>query len=254
MKSSAILGSAAAALAVLCAPAQAQFRSALQESDATARETAAAQQQIDQLDDQTAGLLNDYRANLKQLEAARRYNASLSRNIEAQERQITRLREDIENVEGLQRAMQPLMEDMVARFGELVEADLPFEPAERAARVARLEGLLSNPEMSAAQRYRLIVEAYQIEGEYGRTIGSYEGTVNFNGSELAGEFLRVGRIALMFKTPDDSTLLVYDPAVGDWTNLNRSYLQDVKYTLRMAKEQTAPDIVFVPVKPPVQAQ
>ena len=74
------------------------------------------------------------------------------------------------------------------------------------------------------------------------------------GEELAGEFLRVGRIALMFKTPDDSTLLVYDPAVGDWTNLNRSYLQDVKYTLRMAKEQTAPDIVFIPVKPPVQAQ
>lgn len=253
MKSSAILGSAAA-LAVLCAPAQAQFRSALQESDATARETATAQQQIDQLDDQTAALLNDYRANLKQLEAARRYNASLTRNIEAQERQITRLREDIENVEGLQRAMQPLMEDMVARFGDLVEADLPFEPNERAERVARLEGLLSNPDMSAAQRYRLIVEAYQIEGEYGRTIGAYEGTVNFNGEELAGEFLRVGRIALMFKTPDDSTLLVYDPAVGDWTSLNRSYLQDVKYTLRMAKEQTAPDIVFVPVKPPVQAQ
>ena len=253
MKRSAILGSAAM-LAVLCAPAQAQFRSALQESEATARETASAQQQIDQLDDQTASLLNDYRANLKQLEAARRYNASLNRNIEAQERQVVRLREDIDNVEGLQRAMQPLMEDMVARFGELVAADLPFLATERNDRAARLEGVLANPDMSAAQRYRLIVEAYQIEGEYGRTIGAYEGTVNSNGEELTGEFLRIGRIALMFKTPDDSTLLIYDTAAGDWTNLNRSYLQDVKYALRMAKEQTAPDIFFAPVKPPVAAQ
>ncbi len=253
MKRSAILGSAAM-LAVLCAPAQAQFRSALQESEATARETASAQQQIDQLDDQTASLLNDYRANLKQLEAARRYNASLNRNIEAQERQVVRLREDIENVEGLQRAMQPLMEDMVARFGDLVDADLPFLATERSERAARLEGVLANPEMSAAQRYRLIVEAYQIEGEYGRTIGAYDGTVNYDGQELTGEFLRIGRIALMFKTPDDSTVLIYDTAAGDWTPLNRSYLQDVKYALRMAKEQTAPDIFFVPVKPPVQAQ
>lgn len=253
MNRSAILGSAAM-LAVLCAPAQAQFRSALQESEATARETASAQQQIDQLDDQTASLLNDYRANLKQLEAARRYNASLTRNIEAQERQLVRLREDIENVEGLQRAMQPLMEDMVGRFGELVDADLPFRATERAERAARLEGVLADPEMSAAQRYRLIVEAYQIEGEYGRTIGAYEGTVNYNGEELTGEFLQIGRIALMFKTPDDSTLLIYDQGAGDWTNLNRSYLQDVKYALRMAKEQTAPDIFFAPVKAPVAAQ
>ena len=254
MKSLAILGSAAAVLAVLGAPAQAQFRSALQESEATARETATAQQQIDQLDDQTASLLNDYRANLKQLEAARRYNASLTRNIDAQERQIQRLRDDIDNVEGLQRAMQPLMEDMVARFGELVDADIPFKSTERNARVARLNGVLADPDMSAAQRYRLIVEGYQIEGEYGRTIAGYEGTVNFEGQELTGEFLQVGRIALMFKTPDDSTLLIYDTTAGDWTNLNRSYLQDVKYALRMAKEQTAPDIFFAPVKPPVAAQ
>lgn len=254
MKSSAILGSAAAVLAVLSAPAHAQFRSALDVSEATARDTANAQKQIDQLDDQTASLLNDYRANLKQLEAARRYNASLTRNIEAQERQLVRLREDIENVEGLQRAMQPLMEDMVARFGDLVDADLPFKSAERDERVARLSTVLENPDMSAAQRYRLIIEAYQIEGEYGRTISAYEGTVNVEGQELTGEFLQVGRIALMFKTPDDSTLMIYDPAAGGWTNLNRSYLQDVKYAMRMAKEQTAPDIFFAPVKAPVQAQ
>ena len=255
MKRVAILGSAAVMLAVLSAPAQAQqFTEALNTSERTARDTAASQQRIDQLDDQTAALLNDYRANLKQLEAARRYNASLNRNIEAQEREIVRLQEDIDNVAGLQRAMQPLMEDMVARFGEIVNADLPFRVEERASRSARLTGLLDDPNMSAAQKYRLIVEAYQIENEFGRTIGSYEGTIGSGEDALTGEFLRIGRIALIFKTSDDSVLRIWDSGQGDFVNLDRSFLQDVKFGLRMAKEQTAPDILFVPVKPPVAAQ
>ncbi|MEO1243305.1 MAG: DUF3450 domain-containing protein [Pseudomonadota bacterium] len=254
MKRVAILGSAAVLLAGFGAPAQAQFNSALELSERTARDTATSQQRIDQLDDQTAALLNDYRANLKQLEAARRYNASLNRNIEAQNREIARLQEDIENVEGLQRAMQPLMEDMVERFGEIVNADIPFRVEERSARATRLASILDNPAMSAAQRYRLIVEAYQIEDEAGRTIGYYDGEIGDGESALSGEFLQIGRIALIFKTPDDSVLRIWDNDQRDWVNLERSYLQDVKFALRMAKEQTAPDIFFAPVKPPVAAQ
>lgn len=255
MKRTAILGSAAVALACISAPAHAQFKPALDVSERTARDTATSQQRIDQLDDQTASLLNDYRANLKQLEAARRYNASLNRNIEAQTNEIERLREDIDNVEGLQRAMQPLMEDMASRFGDIVDADIPFQIEDRAARAAGLQGILDNPSMSAAQRYRLIVEAYQIENEFGRTIGAYNGTIEGdNGEPLSGEFLRVGRIALMFKTADDSVLKVYDRDQGGFVDLSRSYLQDVKFGLRMAKEQTAPEIFFVPVKPPASAQ
>jgi hypothetical protein len=254
MKRVGFLGSAAAIAALAAAPAFAQFSSALQESEATAREAKASQQRIDQLDDQTAVLLNDYRANLKQLEAARRYNASLTRQIEAQQRQIARIQSDIENVEGLQRAMQPLMEDMLAKFEQVVAADIPFDLADRQDRVGRLKTMMNNPEVTAAQRYRLIVEAYQIENEFGRTIGASEGVIDHNGQELAGEFLRIGRIALVFKTPDDSVLKIWDRDQGGWIDLNKSYLPDIKLGIRMAREQTAPDLLPVPVKPPVRGE
>lgn len=248
------LGSAAAMLVALGAPAFAQqFSSALNESEATAREAKASQQRVEQLDDQTTSLINDYRANLKQLEAATRYNASLNRNIVAQQRQLERLRADIENVSGLQRAMQPLMEDMLATLGEIVEADLPFNLDERQDRVARLNKVMGDPEVSAAQRYRLIVEAYQIENEYGRTIGAYEGSIDDEGTLRTGEFLRVGRIALIFKTADDSTLMIWDKDQNGWIDLSKSYLPDVRLGLRMAKEQTAPGLLPVPVKAPTQA-
>jgi hypothetical protein len=246
-----VLGSAAAMM--FAAPALAQFSSALNESEATAREAKASQQRIDQLDDQTTALINDYRANLKQLEAATRYNASLNRNIAAQVRQIERLKVDIENVSGLQRAMQPLMEDMLAALGDIVEADLPFNLDERQDRVARLNKVMSDPNVSAAQRYRLIVEAYQIENEYGRTIGAYEGSIDDGGTLRSGEFLRVGRIALIFKTADDSVLKIWDKGENGWVNLSKSYLPDVRLGLRMAKEQTAPGLLPVPVKAPTQS-
>ncbi|MEE2690977.1 MAG: DUF3450 domain-containing protein [Pseudomonadota bacterium] len=249
MKRVSLLGSAAAILVALSAPASAQFSSALQESEAAAKEGKASQQRIDQLDDQTASLLNDYRANLKQLEAARRYNASLERQIEGQNRDIAQLREDIDNVSGLQRAMQPLMEDMLNALEQFIDADMPFDIVDRTDRVNRLRGIMSDSQASAAQRYRLIVEAYQIENEFGRTIGAYQGSIDVNGETLSGDFLRIGRLSLMFKTPDDSVLKIYDSTQKAWVNLDRSALPALRLGLRMAREQVAPDLLPVPVKP-----
>ena len=164
------------------------------------------------------------------------------------------LTQDIENISGLRKAMQPLMEDMLARLGELVDADLPFDIEDRQARVQRLNDAMGNPSISAAQRYRLIVEAYQIENEFGRTIGAYEGEIDDGGTLLSGQFLRIGRIALMFKTGDDSVLKIYNKNTRAWEDLARSYLPDVKLGLRMAKEQTAPGLLPVPVPAPVSAQ
>ncbi|MEL7486840.1 MAG: DUF3450 domain-containing protein [Pseudomonadota bacterium] len=256
MKRVAILGSAIAMAAMMGAPAAAQFKSSLNESQATVNEAARSQQRVDQLDDQTQSLLGDYRANLKQLEAATRYNASLVKQTEAQERQIARIRQDIENVSGLQRAVAPLMEDMANRFKQLIEADVPFDLVERLERADARIDMLDKPEaeVSVAQKYRLLVEAYQIEMEFGRTIGAYEGNIDVDGENLAGEFLRIGRVALIFKTADDSVLRIWNQSDRAWQDLNRSYLPDVKYGMRMAKEQTAPNLLPIPVPSPVVAQ
>ncbi|MEO1015032.1 MAG: DUF3450 domain-containing protein [Pseudomonadota bacterium] len=255
MKSLKIMASAATLGVVLGGIAMAQFKPALNESRQIANAAKASQQRIDQLDDETSSLVNDYRAQLKQLESLQRYNASLQRNITAQEAQIERLRQDIDNVSGLQRAVQPLMEDMLAALGEIVDADLPFLLDDRRGRVERLNAAMGNPSVSAAQRYRLIVEAYQIENEYGRTIGAYDGVIDDNGESLSGEFLRIGRVALVFKTPDDSVLKIYDKDERSWVDLNKgTYLADIKLGLRMAKEQTAPSLLPIPVKAPVTGQ
>lgn len=243
--------SASFAVAVFASPSLAQLGAALQESGITAQESGRSQEEIDRIDDETGRLLNDYRAVLRQLDATRRHNASLSRNIERQKVKIESLKGDIESVKGLQRAMGPLMEDMVSGLDSIVSVDVPFRLGERAARIDRLRGVLDNPDVPAPQRYRLIVEAYQIESEYGRTISAYNGEIETASGPVTGDFLQIGRIALIFKTRDDSVLKIWDNDSGAFVDLPSSYLQDVKFNFRVANEQTAPDIMFVPVLPPV---
>ena len=217
--------------------------------------TERSQERIDQLDARTQNLLSDFRANLKQLEQLNRYNASQQRQVDAQRREMQSLNNDINNIASLQRAIQPLMEDMVEALDQLVEADLPFLLEERRARVERLRALMDDPSRSPAQRYRLVVEAYQIENEYGRTIEAYRGSITVGGREFENvEFLRMGRVALVFRTDDDQTLMRFDPEGRQWVNLDLSFLPDIKMGSRIAREQIPPDLMFMPVRAPRTAE
>ncbi|RFB05819.1 DUF3450 domain-containing protein [Parvularcula marina] len=253
MRKLAFLGSAALMTLAMTSPASAQFRAALDESRAAVDEGAASQQRVEELDDQAAELLGDFRAAQKQRDLLRRFNASRQREVENQLLEIQGLQQDVENIEGLQRATQPLLDDMMEDLAAFVEADMPFLEEERAARIARLRNVMADSTQTAASRYNLIMEAFQIENEYGRTLDSYEGVVDNNGEELKVEYLRIGRLALIYKTADDSVLRIYDRSVGDFVDLDRGFLDDVVTGMRIAKEQLPPDLMIIPVSAPVDA-
>ncbi|ADM09356.1 hypothetical protein PB2503_06452 [Parvularcula bermudensis HTCC2503] len=252
MKSLALMGSAALCSLALMTPASAQFRAALNESKAAVDEGARSQQRVEELDQQATELLGDYRAAQKQAELLRRFNASRRREVENQLREIEGLEQDVENIEGLQQATLPLLEDMMNTLAAFVEADTPFLQTERMERIERLREVMADSTQTAASRYNLIVEAYQIENEYGRTLDSYKGVVTTDaGEELQVEFLRIGRLALIYKTADNSLLRIYDPKVGSFVDLDRSFMEDVVRGIRIANEQLPPDLMTIPVSAPI---
>jgi DNA repair exonuclease SbcCD ATPase subunit len=231
-----------------------QVEPVLDTSRAVAQDTGRSQDRIDQLDTRTQNLINDYRANLKQLEQLNRYNASQQRQVDAQRREIESLNRDINNIASLQRAVQPLMEDMLEALADLIEADVPMLLDERRERIDRLRGIMDDPGRSPAQRYRLVVEAYQIENEYGRTIEAYRDNIEVDGRVYENvDFLRIGRIALIFRTDDDEVLKRWDAEQARWVDLDRSFLPHVKTASRIAREQIPPDLMFIPVTAPQSA-
>ncbi|NRA30717.1 MAG: DUF3450 domain-containing protein, partial [Parvularculaceae bacterium] len=176
-KKFALLGSAIVVAWSASVPATAQFREALDVSRQTARDGARSQQRVEALDQEASALLNDYRANVKQLDLLTRFNDSQRAEVENQLSQIAGLEQDIANVEGLEQAVVPLIGDMLAQLKVIVAADIPFLVEERQARLDRLDAVMADATQTAASRFRLIVEAYQIENEYGRTIQAYDNVV-----------------------------------------------------------------------------
>jgi len=235
--------------------AQAQeIEPALEASRQAAEGTRQSQEQIDEIDSRIQQLLGDYRANLRQLEQLQRYNESQRRQVAAQRGEIESLTEDINNIASLQRAVQPLMQDMVDALARVVDADLPFLTDERQSRVDRLQGLMEDPSSSPAQKYRMIIEAYQIEAEYGRTIEAYRSDVETSDRLYEDvDVLRIGRLALIFKTDDDEVLRRYDIDAGSWVDLDKSFLPDVKTAMRVAREQIPPELLYIPVSDPETA-
>lgn len=249
------LAAAATALAaVFSAPAHAQLQDAISVTQQTAQDAAQSQERVNQLDTQTTVIENEYRSTLKQLERLQRYNSSLRRQIRGQEIEMETLREQIDNVAGLSRNVVPMMENMLDALGEFVEADLPFQIEERRERIQRLRELMDLAAASPADKYRAIVEAYEIESEYGRTIAAYDGFVTGDdGVERKVDMLQIGRVALIYQTLDGDEMYIFDRDANDWTPLSGSFRDDVSLAVRMAKELVPPDLLTIPVPAPSQA-
>ena len=74
----------------------------------------------------------------------------------------------------------PLLLRMIKVLEEFVLLDAPFLKEERIARVELIKNMMDRPDVSLSDKYRHIMEAYQIEMEYGRTIKTMTDTTQKN--------------------------------------------------------------------------
>ena len=239
----AILGTGMIA-GLMSVPATAQqLDAATSEVKKATEEGRASQKRINQLDDQTADIVAKYRQTIDLLEQLREYNAQQRKIIQDQERKMASIREEMTNVEGIQREILPLISQMIDGLDEFVKLDKPFLKAEREDRVSKLRDLLPQADVSAAEKYRKALEAYQIENDYGRTIEAYDGNLA-DGREVT--FLKIGRVAFYYQTLDQKETKMWDSAAGDWTDVDGSS-DDVNKAIKMAREQIPPDLLIVPL-------
>jgi hypothetical protein len=210
--------------------------------------SAQSQARIDKTSDQTDELAGEYRATLAQIDSLRIYNEQLSQLLASQDIELAGLRTDIENVTLIGRQVTPLMLQMLAALEDFVELDVPFLPNERRRRIDNLKEMMDRADVSDAEKYRAILEAYQIENDYGRTLGTYSGDLPTAGGEsITADFLRLGRIALVYMTPDERQAGVWDQKQQAWVALAMEYRNSIRKGLRMARKQTAPDMIRLPI-------
>ena len=74
----------------------------------------------------------------------------------------------------MQRQIPPLAQKMLDTLETFVTLDTPFRKEERRARIDLVRSSLAKPKVTASEQVRQVLEAYNIEAEYGRKIDTYE--------------------------------------------------------------------------------
>jgi septal ring factor EnvC (AmiA/AmiB activator) len=228
---------------------------ALTASDKKTARAKASQQRIDKLSDKTSDLFQEFKQVNKQVEGLQVYNAQLEAQVAHQRQTMQDLEASIENAAVLERQIMPLTLKMIDSLGQFINLDLPFLLEERYQRVARLRDNLNRADLSAAEKFRQVLEAYKIETEYGTRIDSYTEMVDVDGQDREVNILRVGRVALIYQTTDQKKTAVWDQRAHQWQPLADSdYRRAVAKGIRMARKQAAVDMLMLPVAAPEAVQ
>jgi hypothetical protein len=213
-----------------------------------AEETArASQQRIEDLDAQTTRMLADYRQTIAEVDSLKNYNDHLAVQVQSQDGELATMTRQLEEIATTAREVLPMMNKMLATLEQFVQLDMPFLSTERANRIDGLKDMAGRADVSISEKYRRIVEAYQIEIEYGRTLEAYEGQVD--GKTV--QFLRAGRVSLLYQTLDGRETAYWDVNEKVWKTDAR-FREALTEGLKIAKKQAAPDFVGVALPAPVE--
>ena len=188
---------------------------------------------------------------MKQVDGLKVYNARLQRQITNQERRIADIDESISEVTVIQRQMMPLVIRMIDGLEQFIQLDVPFELDERMARLEFLRDNVDRSDITVAEKFRQVLEAYNIELQYGRGVETYSDTIEINGVVRDVDFLRVGRVSLVYQTTDGEESGVWNASTQSWDPLpSGDYATAIRKGVRIAKKQATIELLNMPVAAP----
>lgn len=235
------------AAALAQAPTPDKIDQALKATIDANRAAAESQRRIDGLDDATRTMLERYRAATWQAQQLSVYAKQLEQLLGAQQAEKVSLQQQLVEIERTERELTPLMLRMLDSLDQFVTLDLPFLKQERRERVDNLKRLMADPEASSAERFRRLLEAYQIEIDYGRSLGVERAQIGTDGTSREVDVLRVGRASLFYLSLDGDEAGRWDAVGKRWEPLDDEWRGSIRKGLRMAREISAPDLLRLPM-------
>ena len=209
--------------------------------------------EIDWLHDWTGS--GTRKAIMKQIDGLTVYNNYIQRQVGSQEQELVQLQQSMDQVGIVERQIMPLMIRMLDGLEQFVNLDKPFLLDERLSRVNRLRSLMERADVTLAEKFRSLTEAFQIENDFGRTIEVYKDALVLDEANLEVNVLRLGRVGLYYQTNDASATGRWDDAAKQWTPLtDRKARNQVRQGIRIARKLVAPDLLLLEVPAPEVAK
>ncbi len=248
-KRTATLVATAACLAVaLAAAPRAQEAKKLGETvDKTVDTQQGTQKQQEGWAAEQAALTARYRtakATIDYLEKRKQYEES---EVNALESGIAELERRLVESDKLNESLQDTLNAVVGRLETFVKSDVPFLMEERNARLVSIKEEIARPDATGAEKLRRVLEALQVEANYGNTVEVYQEQIKVGDEQIFGDILRIGRVSVYWRTPDGKRVGEYDRAQHAWVELDGKYVRPVNMTVEMATRIRPTEVVELPL-------
>ena len=231
--------------------------------------------------------LAEYQALLAQIQNIKLSIASEEAKLQSQEAEMESLNAQIKAVPAVIENVPAMLQSMYSEIDKVISSDLPFKLTERYDRLAAFqESIAEGSESTPGEQMRRALSIYAIEAGYGSNVESYPGDhpveelsgtrfaaceadVNssacgldedleellaagntldsIKGALLDGDYLRYGRLSLVYVHNDGSNAYRYDANEKNWVELRGNRALDARRDVRMAKGESQPALVNAPV-------
>ena len=243
---------AAAAAVVVAGSVFAQSATVDQVLQADARRLQLAQEsqeRINQVVEGTRSLADDYRGIMKEIDGLKVYNRLMTAQTNGQQATLDDIDLSMQQVDVINRQIFPLMERMIDGIEQSIALDIPFLMEERNKRIVDLKDIMERSDVTVAEKFRKVMEAYQIENDYGNSTEFYTESLTIDGATRSFNMLRIGRVGLFFQSDDTKITGRWNNDARQW-EVDNSARNEVRKGLRMARQLIAPELIVVPVSAP----
>lgn len=176
------------------------------------------------------------------------YRDHLASLVASQDQEVSSLNQQIEQIAQTRQGVVPLMYHMLDGLKTIVANDKPIRKAQREARIAKLDSMMTRADVADAEKFRRILEAYQIEIDYGTKLGVYQGKIALNTNEqVEADILYLGRISLIARSLSGNVFWRWSSQQKVWQIIGSQQQAQLDKAFAMAQKQIAPSMLTLPV-------
>ncbi|WP_318510335.1 DUF3450 domain-containing protein [Photobacterium leiognathi] len=210
--------------------------------------SAVSQDKIDRNADSSIAMKAEIEQLQEELKNLQVYHDHLARMVDNQTQEITSIHEQIVNIKETRQGVVPLMYQMIDGLSTIVEQDKPIKHEQRLARIEKLQSMMSQADISDAEKFRRILEAYQIEMDYGTKLGTYQDKIALaDGKSIEADLLYLGRMAFVARSLNGSHYWSWNSQTKQWQVLDSGEAENINKAFEMANNQIAPSLLRLPV-------
>lgn len=224
-----------------------ELNNAIEMQRSTHLDAKKSQQRINSSASETEELRKKNQQISREIENLKLYQGHLNSLVESQKAELSSLKLQISDIDVTQQGVIPLMYRMIEALKVDIDKGIPLKGDTRHQRVIELEKMMARFDISKADKFRRILEAYEIELGYGSSLGLYKGKISLSGEPRKVEILHMGRISLLARSSDNNEFWLWEQTNRRWLALDPSFKHQVEKAFDIGSKRIAPGIISLPL-------